>query len=82
MVAIAGDALVTLDVNSLRGILFGGQQVSGPPWYTTWDRRAATASAAAVVKLAPRVIAGGHGAPMTGLAARDGLRDFLRRRGA
>ena len=78
-VAITGDALVTIDLNSLRGILLNEQRVAGPPWYTTWDWPAAEASAAAVAKLAPRVIAGGHGVPLTGLAAREGLRRFLKR---
>jgi glyoxylase-like metal-dependent hydrolase (beta-lactamase superfamily II) len=76
-VAITGDALVTVDLNSLRGILRGEQGVSGPPWYTSWNWPAAKASAAAVAELAPSVIAGGHGVPMTGQAAREGLRGFL-----
>ena len=76
-VAITGDALVTLDLNSLRGILRGEPRVSGPPWYTSWDWPAARASAAAVAELAPSVIAGGHGVPLAGQAAREGLRGFL-----
>jgi glyoxylase-like metal-dependent hydrolase (beta-lactamase superfamily II) len=81
-VAITGDALVTIDLNSLRAIFLNEQRVAGPPWYTTWDWPAAEASAAAVAKLAPRVIAGGHGVPLTGLAAREGLRRFVRRTSA
>jgi glyoxylase-like metal-dependent hydrolase (beta-lactamase superfamily II) len=81
-VAITGDALVTIDLNSLRRILLSEPRVAGPPWYTTWDRRAAKASAVALANLGPRVIAGGHGFPMTGLAAREGLRGFFRRLGA
>ena len=75
-VAITGDALVTTDLNSLRGILLGEQRVGGPPWYTSWDWSAAKASAAAVARLTPRVIAAGHGVPLTGLAAVEGLRVF------
>jgi len=76
-VAITGDALVTTDLNSLRGILLGEQRVGGPPWYTSWNWPAAKASAAAVARLAPRVIASGHGVPLTGLAAVEGLRGFI-----
>ncbi len=79
LVAITGDALVTVDLNSLRGILLSEQRVAGPPWYTSWSWPAAKASAAAVAKLAPRVIAGGHGVPLTGRAASEGLRAFLGR---
>ena len=68
---------MTVDLNSLRGILRGEPRVSGPPWYTSWDWTAAKASAAAVAGLAPSVIAGGHGVPMTGQAAGQGLRRFL-----
>ncbi len=80
-VAITGDAMVTADLASLRGVFLDEQRVAGPPWYTTWDRRAAAASAVALARLAPRVIAGGHGVPLAGRAAREGLREFLRRRG-
>jgi glyoxylase-like metal-dependent hydrolase (beta-lactamase superfamily II) len=78
-VAITGDALVTVNLNSLRGILLAEQRVSGPPWYTSWSWPAAKASAAAVAELAPSVIAGGHGIPLTGRAAADGLREALER---
>ncbi len=43
-VVLTGDALVTLLVNSPAGVLFRRQGLSGPPWYTTWDRRASAAS--------------------------------------
>ena len=68
---------MTTDLNSLRGILLGEQRVGGPPRYTSWDWPAATASAAAVARLAPRVIAAGHGVPLTGRAAVEGLREFI-----
>lgn len=65
-VLITGDALVTVNLNSVRGLLFKKQRVSGPPWYATWDWRAAKESAATLADLEPRVLAGGHGVPMTG----------------
>ena len=76
-VAITGDALVTTDLNSLRGILLGELRGGGPPRYSCWDWPAATAAAAAVARLAPRVIAAGHGVPLTGRAAVEGLREFI-----
>lgn len=38
-VLVTGDVLITLRINSLSGLLFGRRGLSGPPWYTTWDRR-------------------------------------------
>jgi len=78
-VAITGDALVTVDVNALRGILFGEQRLSGPPWYTSWSWERAKASTIAVAELKPRVIAGGHGVPWTEQPTREALREFLKR---
>lgn len=70
-VLITGDALVTVDLNSFWGFLLWAlrqnrQRVSGPPWYSTWNRRAAKESVAALARLEPRVLAPGHGVPMTG----------------
>jgi glyoxylase-like metal-dependent hydrolase (beta-lactamase superfamily II) len=65
-VLISGDALVTLAVNSLAGILLGRQGLSGPPSYTTWDRRAAALSIGTLAALEPAVVGGGHGTPLTG----------------
>ena len=69
-VLISGDALVTLRVNSPAGLL-GQQGLSGPPWYTTWDRQATWGSVMAMARLAPAVLAPGHGMPVAdpGLAA-------------
>ena len=80
-VLIAGDAVVTVNLNSVRGFLLWGlrrsnQQLSGPPWYTTWSWRAAKASVAAVARVEPRVLAGGHGIPMTGPTTAHDVRAF------
>jgi glyoxylase-like metal-dependent hydrolase (beta-lactamase superfamily II) len=80
-VLIAGDALLTVDLNSLWGSLLWvlrlkKQRVSGPPWYSTWDWRAAKESLAAVARLEPRVLAPGHGVPMTGDGTSQELRAF------
>ncbi len=73
-VLITGDAVVTLDLNSLRGLAKRRQCVSGPPWVATWSRRVAEKSIASVAALDPQVIAGGHGVPVAGEEAAAGLR--------
>lgn len=81
---ITGDAIVTVDLNSFWGFLLWGlrinkQRVSGPPWYSTWNRRAAKESVAALAGLEPRVLASGHGVPMTGDGTARELRTFTDR---
>ncbi len=83
-VLIAGDALVTADVNSLRGFLSwlfgpGRQRLSGGPWYATWDAQGARRSAGILATLEPRVVAGGHGVPMAGPDVAPALRAFAGR---
>jgi deazaflavin-dependent oxidoreductase (nitroreductase family) len=64
-VLLAGDAALTVDLNSVGGVLLGRQQVAGPPWYTTWDWAAAQRSIKALAELEPRVLLPGHGRPLT-----------------
>jgi glyoxylase-like metal-dependent hydrolase (beta-lactamase superfamily II) len=66
---ITGDALLTVDLNSLRGWLSRGAtrkrlSPSVSPWYTNWNQHAAEKSADALVAMKPNVIAGGHGTPI------------------
>lgn len=70
-VLITGDAIVTVDLNSFRGFLLwtlriNKQRVSGPPWYSTWNRRTAKESTAILASLKPLILASGHGVPMAG----------------
>jgi glyoxylase-like metal-dependent hydrolase (beta-lactamase superfamily II) len=65
-VVISGDAILTLKVNAWSGLLRQEQGLSGPPWYTTWDPEAATASIVDIADLEPSVLAGGHGLPLAG----------------
>lgn len=65
-VLISGDALLTVDVSSPAGFLLSRQQLSGPPWYVTWDRQAARQAAISLAELGPLVLGAGHGNPMTG----------------
>jgi glyoxylase-like metal-dependent hydrolase (beta-lactamase superfamily II) len=83
-VLIAGDAVLTVDVSSLRGWLAWGLRrdkphVYGPPWYTTWDQCATEASVAVLAALAPQVLATGHGALMGGEAVARELRAVAER---
>jgi glyoxylase-like metal-dependent hydrolase (beta-lactamase superfamily II) len=70
-VLVASDAVLTVDLNSLWGMLLWSlrinrPRVSGPPWYSTWDKQMAKQSVAVLAGLEPRVLASGHGVPMTG----------------
>jgi glyoxylase-like metal-dependent hydrolase (beta-lactamase superfamily II) len=76
-VVISGDALVTLAVNSWSGLLRQRQGISAPPWYTTWDRRAATASIVEIASLEPAVLAGGHGRPLVGPGTAAAVHGFV-----
>jgi len=80
-VLIAGDALLTIDLNSVWGSLLWGlrlnrPKVSGPPWYSTWDWQAAKESVSALAQLEPRVLATGHGVPLSGDTVARELRAF------
>jgi glyoxylase-like metal-dependent hydrolase (beta-lactamase superfamily II) len=65
-VLISGDALVTVRINSVTGLLMRRPGVSGPPWYTTWNPATARQSLGRLARLEPAVLAGGHGTPVTG----------------
>lgn len=65
-VLISGDALVTVRINSVTGLLMRRPGMSGPPWYTTWNPAAARQSLGRLARLEPAVLAGGHGTPVTG----------------
>ncbi len=67
-VLIAGDALLTLNVNSVWDLLRNKRRVSGPPYISSWNWQTAKQSAAVLARLEPRVLACGHGAPMTDAA--------------
>jgi glyoxylase-like metal-dependent hydrolase (beta-lactamase superfamily II) len=81
-VAITGDALVTMRLNSAAGLLFGRPGLSGPPRYTSWNWSLAKSSIGAISRLQPSVVAGGHGRPLRGSAVSAALDRFARGRGA
>ena len=65
-VLITGDAVLTVNLNSVPDLLAGKHRVSGPPYISTWDWPAAKQSVAALAGFRPDVLACGHGRPMTG----------------
>jgi glyoxylase-like metal-dependent hydrolase (beta-lactamase superfamily II) len=75
-VLITGDAVLSVNVNSVPGLLSGKQQVSGPPRISTWSWPAAKESVAALARLQPEVLACGHGRPITGTQAAARLAEF------
>lgn len=85
-VLIAGDALLTVDAGSIGGVLSwilqpDKPQVCEPPWYTNWDRSKMAASASAVIRLQPQVLATGHGHPLSGAATAAALNAYVRKHG-
>jgi glyoxylase-like metal-dependent hydrolase (beta-lactamase superfamily II) len=65
-VLIAGDAVLTVNFNSLWDLLLNRQRVSGPLYISTWNWKVAKESVAALAALEPRVLACGHGIAMIG----------------
>lgn len=68
-VLIAGDALLTVNLNSALDVLRRKRRVSGPPYISTWNWQAAKESVATLARLEPHTLACGHGAPMTDATA-------------
>jgi glyoxylase-like metal-dependent hydrolase (beta-lactamase superfamily II) len=70
---VAGDACLTINFQSWFGALTGWPWVSGPPAPYTLDWSAAHRSVEQLAALEPQVIASGHGRPMHGRQATQGL---------
>jgi deazaflavin-dependent oxidoreductase (nitroreductase family) len=75
-VLIAGDAVLTLNANSVRDVVLRRQRLAGPPRYFTWSWPAATESVAGLAALEPHVLATGHGTPLSGAGTAGALRDL------
>lgn len=71
---IAGDAVLTVDLNSVSGALSQRHTLGGPPRFATWNWRAATESVSELARLEPGVLAPGHGRPMVGPVLAPALR--------
>ena len=63
---IAGDAVLTVNLNSPADALSQRHTLGGPPRFATWNWRAATEPVSELARLEPGVLAPGHGRPMTG----------------
>lgn len=75
---IAGDAFATMDLDSAVAVMSRRQQVSRPPAVFTPDWQSAERSVRRLAELDARVLAAGHGVPMSGFAAQGQLRDLSR----
>jgi glyoxylase-like metal-dependent hydrolase (beta-lactamase superfamily II) len=75
---LAGDACVTMDLDSPMGILTGEPRISRPPSPYTYDWDQAQASVELLADLRPTVIGTGHGEPMFGAAVTAGLEELVR----
>ena len=76
---ISGDALLTVDLTSMRGLLGGRPALAPPLRFTDWDRAATEESIGALARLDPRTIAPGHGRPRSGPSVPHDLRAFADR---
>ncbi len=61
---IAGDAVLTVNLNSPGDALWQRHILGGPPRFATWNWRAATGSVSELARLEPSVLAPGHGRAM------------------
>jgi glyoxylase-like metal-dependent hydrolase (beta-lactamase superfamily II) len=77
---VAGDAVVTTKQESMMAALTQRIEIHGPPAYATPDWRSARQSVEALAALEPRLLATGHGRPISGSTVAEGLtmlaRDF------
>jgi glyoxylase-like metal-dependent hydrolase (beta-lactamase superfamily II) len=72
-VLIAGDAFVTTQQESFMAVLSQRREFHGPPAYYTSDWDAAEQSVDRLAGLQPSVVACGHGLPVAGADALNGL---------
>lgn len=70
---VAGDAALTVNFQSWLGALSGWPWLAGPPAPYTLDWAAAHRSIQQLAALRPQVIASGHGRPVRGRSAAQGL---------
>src|SRR5262249_11219086 len=66
---LAGDAVTTMDLDSVWGTLTKRKEVCRPPTPATMDWKNARRSVETIAALGPSWIAAGHGAPMSDAAA-------------
>jgi glyoxylase-like metal-dependent hydrolase (beta-lactamase superfamily II) len=77
-VLLAGDAFTTVNQNSMLAVLTMKREISLPPTYYTMDWEAAYDSVARLAELEADIFCAGHGEPMSGTAATEGLKRLAR----
>lgn len=70
---LAGDAVITVEQESLADVVIQKQELHGPPTYFTADTQTAAASVQKLAELEPEALLTGHGIPMTGKNYREDL---------
>jgi glyoxylase-like metal-dependent hydrolase (beta-lactamase superfamily II) len=75
-VLIAGDAVTTVQQESVIAVSTQRRQVNGPPAYFTSDWQSAGESVGRLAALQPEVLATGHGEPLRGADMRAALRNL------
>jgi glyoxylase-like metal-dependent hydrolase (beta-lactamase superfamily II) len=78
-VLIAGDALTTVQQESIIAVATQRPEVNGPPAYFTADWESAGESVGHLAALEPDLLATGHGDPLGGPAMRSALRQMAAR---
>jgi len=73
-VLLAGDALTTMDLDSWTATALERPEIDRPPAPLTPDWDAARHSVELLAELEPAVVGAGHGIPMTGKEATEGVR--------
>ena len=77
-ILLAGDACVTMDLDSAIGMVTQEPRISRPPAPFTYDWEQALRSVELLAELRPMVIGAGHGEPMSGSEVAAGLADLAR----
>jgi glyoxylase-like metal-dependent hydrolase (beta-lactamase superfamily II) len=77
-VLLAGDACVTMDLDSAWGMVTEERRISRPPAPFTFDWVQARRSVELLAGLHPAALGCGHGQPMTGAAVAAGLEELAR----
>jgi glyoxylase-like metal-dependent hydrolase (beta-lactamase superfamily II) len=86
-VLLSGDALLTVNMGSVGGLLAWllrprVARLSAPPRYTNWDAQKMRESIVAIARLEPRVVAGGHGVPLSSDETASLVHGYAARMGA
>jgi deazaflavin-dependent oxidoreductase (nitroreductase family) len=79
-VLVSGDAVLSVNLNSLHDMLTGRHAASPPPRLSTWSWQTAGETLGVLARLEPEVLAPGHGPPLAGPEVAAGLHALATRR--